>query len=132
MKNTTVAYYINLLRRDGTSRGHFIKGAFLNLEASTNEELVRDIPVEALRGMGAFKYPNPDGYQAIFLKRIWNLIGAAVHNFVKKTVDVGEILVEAAEALLVLIPKESHLSTIKNFCPINLCNVVVKLVFKYL
>lgn len=41
-----------------------------------------------------------------------------------------EILEEAAKALLVLVPKEIKPTSLKNFRPISMCNVRVKLVTK--
>lgn len=43
-----------------------------------------------------------------------------------------EIPDDAAAALLVLVPKETKPSTLKNFRPISLCNVNMKLVTKVL
>lgn len=42
----------------------------------------------------------------------------------------GDIPAEAAEALLVIIPKEMQPSTLKGFRPLSLCNTVFKLVSK--
>lgn len=42
----------------------------------------------------------------------------------------AQLPAEAAETLLVLIPRETHLSTIKSFQLISLCNLIVKLVAK--
>lgn len=84
--------------------------------------------LRALRRMGKYKAPGLDEYQAIFFKNTWS--GAAVHSFMKGILEGGDIPVEAAEALLVLTPKEVKPSTMKEFRPLSLCNIVYKLVSK--
>lgn len=86
--------------------------------------------VKALRSMGSYKAPRPDGYQAIFFKSAWNVTGHAVLEFVRKLMRGGEIPFGAAEAFLVLIPKETKPSSMKGFRPLSLCNIVYKLVSK--
>lgn len=85
---------------------------------------------KSLMGMGSLKAPGPDGFHALFFKKTWNLTGRALHSFAQGILQGGDFPPEVTEALLVLIPKEQKPSSIKNFRPISLCNVSVKLVNK--
>lgn len=80
--------------------------------------------------MGSLKALGLDGYQPLFFKSIWDLTGQALHQFTQEVLRGEEIPLEAAEALLVQIPKEKRPSTIRGFKPISLCNVNMKVVSK--
>lgn len=86
--------------------------------------------MKVLRSMGSYKAPDPDGYQAIFFKNSWRVTGPAVYGFVSEIMQGGEIPVEAAEALLVLIPKEMKPSSMRGFRPLSLSNIVYELISK--
>lgn len=83
---------------------------------------------KALKEMGSWKAPGPNRYQPGFIKNTWDIIGHDVHQFVQGVIKGKEVSNEAASALLVLVPKETKLSMLKNFRPVSLCNVSVKLV----
>lgn len=114
--------------------GEFITGSFPRIDASTGELLEKEVEMEeterALRSMGSYRAPGPDGFQPIFFKKTWHTTGAAVHSFVKKVFEDGDIPEEAAEAILVLIPKGTRPSNIRDFRPLSLCNVAYKLTSK--
>lgn len=57
--------------------------------------------------MGSYKVPGPVGFQAIIFKKTWHITSEAMHSSVKKRFVDGEVSKEAAEATLVLIPKET-------------------------
>lgn len=133
-ENMEVSYYVELFRTDASAGGKFIVGEFPLLEEGEADELERECTEEevlkALRSMGSYKVPGPDGFQAVFLKRFWNVTGTAVLEFVRGIMRGGEILVEAAKALLVLVPKEVKPCSLQEFGPLTLCNIVYKLISK--
>lgn len=100
------------------------------------DDLEQEVDMEEtrvdLRGMSALKAMGPDGYQANFFKGSWSLSGRDVHLFMQGIMDGGWIPAEAAATLLLLIPTETHPSTIKSFRPISLCNGIMKLVTKFI
>lgn len=125
--------YSGLMLRLGGG-GDLVTGGFPLL----GEDIVSDLrkecsdeeKVRALRSMGSYKAPGPNGYQAIFFNSTWNVTGPAVLEFVRNLMHGGDIPMGAAEALLVLIPKETKPSSMKGFRPLSLCNIVYKLVSK--
>lgn len=82
----------------------------------------------ALMRMGSLKAPGPDGFQSVFFKETWELTEKALHKFTRDIIEGGNIPSEAAEILLVLIPIEERPSSIRNFRPVSLCNVTVKVI----
>lgn len=82
--------------------------------------------------MRSYNAPGPDGYQAIFFKRAWDLLGGEVHSFVKGVMEGGEIPRGASQALLVLILKEMRPASMKDFRSISLCNTTYKIISKIL
>lgn len=59
--------------------------------------------------MGSFKALGPDGFQPIFFKTYWEIVGNlgdCIHFMVKKAFESGTFKDELAETLIVLIPKK--------------------------
>lgn len=94
------------------------------------QECSEEETLKALRGMGSFKAPGPDGYQAVFFKNTWRTIGADVMAFVRSISGGGILTSQMAEALLVLIPKKAKPLSMREFRLLSLCNKVYKLVSK--
>jgi hypothetical protein len=95
-----------------------------SLDASYTEQEVKT----SLFRMFPTKAPGPDGYPAHFYQlRHWSLCGEEVTNAVLNghecTADINQIIV-------VLIPKVPGVTTLKQFRPISLCNVIMKIVTK--
>lgn len=134
LKNLAVDYYDHLFKSENKECGELISGRFPNvgeeikmeMQAETSEEDIR----RALRGMAPYKAPGPDGYQVVFFKETWAITGSATTSFVKGIMEGGDIPGEATQALLVLIPKGEHPTSIRDFRPLSLCNTVYKLVAK--
>lgn len=87
---------------------------------------------DALFSMNSYKAPGPDGFQAVFFKSYWNVIANDVFDLVNKAFSTGCIDNHLAETLIIPIPKIDDPSTLKDFRPINLCNVLLKLISKIL
>lgn len=54
----------------------------------TGENLIKEVSMEetakALRGIWSYKAPGPDGFQVIFFKRTWHIVGEAVHTLLRE------------------------------------------------
>lgn len=107
LKGMALALYKELFTSERLAGGEFTTGCFPRMDASTTKELSKEVSMEetqrALRDMGSYKVPWPDGYQAIFFKKTREITGAAIHSFVKMAIDKGELPEEDVEAALVLI-----------------------------
>ena len=79
-----------------------------NLERPiTMEETKFDIDL-----MGDLKAPGPDGFNALFYKKCWNIVGGEVHEFVSNAFNRGSFEEAVNQTLIVLIPKVTNLSTV--------------------
>ncbi|EAZ45614.1 hypothetical protein OsJ_30281 [Oryza sativa Japonica Group] len=78
------------------------------------------------------KAHGPDGFPARFYQRNWGLIKSDVVRVVKEFFHTGIMPDGINETAIVLIPKVNQPMELKEFRPINLCNVIYKIVSKCL
>jgi hypothetical protein len=93
----------------------------------TDEEVV-----QALSSLGSTKALGPDGFTALFVKKYWyvvkiEVLGCFRHFFLNQI-----LLQEQNHIHIALIPKQSGSHTVHHFRPINLCNIVYKIITKIL
>lgn len=88
--------------------------------------------LKAVMGMKYYKALGPDGFQPIFYKRYWDIVGDEVWRFVHDSFRYGQFSAPVTDTLMVLIPKHDSPNTFKSFCPNSLCNVLYKIVTKVL
>jgi len=78
------------------------------------------------------KAPGPDGYNAFFFQKNWDIIGGdiskAIHSFFKS----GRLLSEVNHTFVTLVPKSSNASLSSDFRPISCCDTLYKLISKVL
>jgi len=85
---------------------------------------------EALLMMGPTKSPGPDGFNALFFQRYWDIVGRDVISLVKSILEGGSLPPKLNHTHVVLIPKVHEPTQVAEFRPISLCNVVYKIVTK--
>lgn len=100
LKNIALEFYKNLFMVDHSAGGEFITVGFPSVKACFLEEMGKEVTMEethqALRDMASYKASGPDGFQAIFFKKTWDVTSTTVHSFVRKAIEEGEISYEAA------------------------------------
>ena len=82
--------------------------------------------------MQNLKAPGPDGLPPLFYKQYWPTVGHNVTKAVQNFFVEGKRLKEINNTLIVLIPKILNPTSVNNFRPISLCNVVYKVISKNL
>nr|XP_027118368.1 uncharacterized protein LOC113735569 [Coffea arabica] len=87
---------------------------------------------KALSQMHPFKSPGPDGMSPVFYQRYWHIVGRDVTRWVLTVLNEGTLPTSLNHTYVVLIPKCHSPSSITQFRPISLCNVVYKLASKVL
>lgn len=86
----------------------------------------------ALNTMKSFKAPGPDGFQVIFFKQYWSIVGNDIWKMVNDAFSSGRIDPSLSDTLVALIPKVDNPRTFKEFRPISLCNTIYKILTKVL
>lgn len=61
---------------------------------------------QAIRQMGAFKAPRPDGLSPLFFQKNWHVVGEEVENFFIQAFQEGKFPDDINGILIILIPKQ--------------------------
>ncbi|CAJ2671909.1 unnamed protein product [Trifolium pratense] len=80
--------------------------------------------------MHPLKAPGPDGLPALFYQKYWHIVGVEVQNLALSILNQNGDPRDINKTFLVLIPKGKNPTSPKDFRPISLCNVVMKIVTK--
>jgi hypothetical protein len=103
------------------------------MNASLRSEYTTSEIKEALDGISDLKAPGPDGMPTIFFKRFWETVwGMVQEEVVVNVLNGGEIPKGWNETTVVLIPKVTDPQHLKDLRPINLCNVLYKIISEVL
>lgn len=76
------------------------------------------------------KSPGEDGFNPGFFKKFWGVVGKDVVDACISWINEGSLPREVNNTNIVLIPKVSNPSNMKEFRPISLCNVIYKIMSK--
>lgn len=109
---------------------------FPPLEDSDTQMLDGQFSIEeitsAVKSIGAFKAPGPDGFQAIFYHTQWPIIGEDFCKMIQDMILYPNKIRDINDTFITLIPKVEMVSSMKHFRPIGLCNVSYKTITKML
>lgn len=83
-------------------------------------------------GLGPDRVPGPDGLTARFVQKYWPLLESAVVAKVFNFFQTFELTPSVASSHTVLVPKVPNASKTCDFRPINVCNVIYKIISKLL
>ena len=86
-----------------------------------------DVVVTQMHPMKAL---GPDGFQALFYQKHWDLIAGDVHKLVLDVLAGKGLPPGLNDTFIALIPKVEHPELVTQFRPIGLCNVVYKIITK--
>jgi hypothetical protein len=90
----------------------------------------REDVTEAINQMHPLKTPGLDGIPALFFQKYWHFVGRDVQDLALKILNDDEEPHEINKTFMFVIPKGKNPSSPKDFRPISLCNVVMKIVTK--
>uniref|UniRef100_A0A803QHU6 Reverse transcriptase domain-containing protein n=1 Tax=Cannabis sativa TaxID=3483 RepID=A0A803QHU6_CANSA len=137
MTKTICDYYDTLFASDCVD--HASLGVVLNVVPTTitqdmNHSLLQPFTSEevydALKSMSPDKSPICDGMSAMFYQHYWNIVGPSVSNLVLGVLNEGLDMTDLNKSIITLIPKVSNPSSMTDYRPISLCNVIYKLISK--
>jgi len=131
-----VAHFKNLFTEDynGHPRAQTSTLEFPSLPPEKIHELEQPFTKEdvytALKEMHPFKAPGPDGFQAYFFQRYWNIVEGELNGTVLRVLSGRLSPTGLNSTFIMLIPKVSNPERVQQLRPIGLCNVAYKLVTK--
>jgi hypothetical protein len=102
-----------------------------------NDDFTYSIPTlqeihNIIKGMKSNAVPGPDGLNAAFYKASWDWIKADVLQVVKDFYRSCALPTNLNNTFHALVPKKSGPTIPQDFRPISLCNVIYKIIAKYL
>jgi hypothetical protein len=106
------------------------------VNAAMNSELLRVFTAEeikeALFQMAPFKAPGPDGLNAYFFQKNWSTMGEEVCGVLLGILNSRVMPSSLNMTHVALIPKKNNPTSVTEFRPISLCNVLYKIISKVL
>jgi hypothetical protein len=87
---------------------------------------------QAIQELPTGKAPCPDGFTTDFFHSYWKMLREEVWQLVEESCSSGKVLPALNATFLTLIPKEERVTNPKNFRPIALCNVIYKIISKFI
>jgi hypothetical protein len=106
------------------------------VSSNMNEELTKSFSAEEVRAalfqMAPLKAPGPDGLNACFFQKNWSIVGEEVCTMILHSLNSGVMPNSLNKTYVALIPKIKSPTSVLEFRPISLCNVLYKLIAKVL
>ena len=84
----------------------------------------------AIKEMAPLKALEPDGMPSLFYQTYWSEVGKDISLAVLSSLNSGSLLKSIDHTFITLIPKVQNPERVTDFRPINLCNVIYKIVSK--
>ncbi|CAJ2652404.1 unnamed protein product [Trifolium pratense] len=136
MCNLAKNYFDELFQKQASTRGPVISTIMPTIFDDDNEKLTSPFKIEefkeALFSMHSDKCPGPDGFNPGFYQHFWNLCSQDIFHECCSWLHSGQFPPTLNMTNISLIPKGEVQSTMKDWRPIALCNVLYKLVSKVL
>jgi hypothetical protein len=85
-----------------------------------------------LTSIGSTKALGPDGFTALFYKKYWSIVKDVVISSIWDFFGNNWLLKEQNHTFIALIPKQLGASSVHQFRPISLCNIIYKIISKIL
>ncbi|KAF3789189.1 Transposon TX1 uncharacterized protein [Nymphaea thermarum] len=76
--------------------------------------------------------PGPDGFPASFYQQHWSVVGHDLLQVINSFLSTGRLVKKVNRNYIALIPKKEGLCRVDDLCPIALCNVLYKIISKFL
>jgi hypothetical protein len=86
----------------------------------------------SLKSLGRTKALGLDGFTALFYVKYWDYIKGTVLLAIGNFFQNNHLLREQNHTFIALIPKRLGASSVHHYRPINLCNIIYKIISKLL
>ncbi|KAK1324385.1 hypothetical protein QJS10_CPA01g00629 [Acorus calamus] len=112
---------------------HFTWAIRWQFDATTVEHTLPEAEIEsAVRRLPSNRAPGPDGFPGEFYKAFWPIIRGDVIRAIHHFHQTAQLPPSWGSTHVVLIPKNSSPSTLKDYRPISICDTKYKLIAKLL
>lgn len=133
--NCFVSHFNDLFASSTPTYGDELLNLFDCSVSAEDNTLLCAIPSEfeiyaALASLGTSKAPGPDGFTSLFYMKYWECIKLTVLKAVWNLFRNNHFLKEQNHTFLALIPKKLGASSVQHYRPINLCNIIYKIISK--
>jgi hypothetical protein len=130
-------YFSQLFTAGGiVNYGDCFEGVEVRVSEAMNESLMRPFTAEEVRSalfqMAPLKAPGPDGFNAGFFQKHWDIVGPEVCKAILYSLNNATMDRDLNSTFIALIPKLNNPSCVTDFRPISLCNVTYKIISKVL
>ena len=137
IKRVFVKYYSELFSSSNpTDFTEILEAIQPKVSQQMNEQLIKEFQPnkvhKALKQMYPLKAPGLNGMPHLFYQHFWPTVGNVVTKSVFDFLNLGIIPPHFNDTQIVLVPKINKPQKVTEFRPINLCNVVYKMVAKTL
>ena len=136
--DTFVTHFKNILNNfEGSNK--MAQDKMLNyipklISEEDNKFLNKPITLEEVKSvvfnMKPDKSPGPDGFQAFFFQKCWDIIGIDLWKAIEASRNGVSLLAEINFSFITLIPKNIDPKTAGDYRPIALCNTIYKIYSK--
>jgi ribonuclease HI len=135
--NCFTSHFRNVFTSSGPLLDEDLLSLFDNCISSEENTSICEIPTEqeifsALTEIGSTKAPGPDGFTALFYKKYWHIVKDAVLSSIWNFFRSNHLIKEQNHTFIALIPKKMGASSVHQFRPISLCNIIYKIISKIL
>lgn len=83
---------------------------------------------QAINSIGSDRAPGPDGLTVHFYQECWDIIGPDVTKEIKEFFETSHMKKGINHTNICMIPKVEKPTTLSNYRPISLCNVLYKII----
>jgi hypothetical protein len=135
--NFFTSHFKNVFNSSIPTLDEDLMSLFDNCISPKENAFICEIPIEqeiftTLSEMGSTKAPGLACFTALFYKKYWNIIKDVVLSSVWDFFGNNHLLKEQNHTFTALIPKKLGASTVNQFKPISLCNIIYKIISKIL
>ncbi|KAL4377484.1 hypothetical protein GQ457_02G021740 [Hibiscus cannabinus] len=137
LKEMTNSFFKNLFSSSNVTDGSRILDLIHPMVTDTmNKNLLSEFSSEevykALLSMAPLKASGEDGFPALFYQKFWYVVGEDVTRYCILALNGGINMGDINKTNIVLIQKVDTTTSMNQFRPISLCNVIYKIVAKVL
>lgn len=100
------------------------------MNAKLLQPFTRQEVEDALKHMGPFKSPGPDGFGEYFYQKHWHTVGTDVSNAIPSLLNSKGMISSINSTFIALIFKKQDVDSVNDLSPISLYNVIYKLDYK--